>query len=306
MKKIMQLVAALLALVMIAACATTAPSVREIKGKIDVVDVSKRTITLTGVENAPGDPSTLTIAYGDDTRVRYGGQSFKPENLERGDEVAVLTDAVGDRLTARTITVVKNVRATEGLAAGSSATDRFANASRGSIRSIDTAARMLEIDLGGLTAHIIRVHYDENTTVEENGQKRAIADLKVGETIDVNTARSGDRLNATAISLLRAPVVAAERGTSGTAIADVSGTVVSLSRSAIQLERASWGRTFKGEMPETVTIRFDERTQLEYQGRRVSPTGLERGDVIDVQLRGASTPYIAERIWLISNVRDRR
>lgn len=298
---------AALVVLLLAACASAPQQgVREVTGEIESINLNERTLVLRNVENAPANASTVTVTFAEDTTVRYGGQTFRPQNLERGDQVTVLADVSGERLAARSITVVRNVRATAGLAPGSNATtDRYANASRGSIRSIDTTTRTIEIDLGGLTAHIVRFGYDDNTTFEENGQRRSVADLRVGDTVDVNTARVGDRIMAQSINVIRAPDPTEGRRRSSTAIADVSGMVVAVSRSAIHLERATWGRTFTGEMPANVSIRFDDRTQLEYQGRRGSPLHLERGDIIDIQLRGATTPYVAEQIWVLRDVRER-
>jgi hypothetical protein len=43
---------------------------------------------------------------------------------------------------------------------------------------------------------------------------------------------------------------------------------------------------------------------VEYQGRLSPPTNLERGDVVEARVRRVGTRYVAERMYLVRNVRD--
>jgi hypothetical protein len=308
-----RLYAAVAAVVMLSACASNKSAVREIRGTVDQVNVGEKTLVLSSVENAPSNARTVTVYFENDTRVTYQQQTFTPQNLEKGDEISVMAESKGDRLVARSMSVLRNVRAAGGVINPDGTTaaapeDRYANASRGTVRRIDHGTKLLEVDLGGLTAHIITVTYDSATRVEQDGQERSINDVKPGETIDINTRRSGERLFAESINLLRgAKETAVTTRRPGVTISDVSGTVRAVDRRGfIELEKVTWGRTFASETRPMVTIGFDERTQLEFRGRRGSPASLERGDIIDIQLRNNAEPYVAEKVWVVSDVRTRQ
>lgn len=306
--------AAVAVVLVLSACASSKSGVREIRGTVNQINAAERTLVLENAENAPSNARTVTVHFENDTRVTYQQQTFTPQNLEKGDEISVMAESNGNRLVARSMSVLRNVRAAGGVinpdgTASPAPVDRYANASRGTIRRIDHGTKQLEVDLGGLTAHIMTVTYDSATSVEQNGQQRSINDLKAGETIDINTRRSGERLFAESINLLRgAKETAVTTRRPGVTISDVSGTVRTLDRRGfIELEGVTWGRTFSStENRPMATIGFDERTQLEFRGRRGSPRSLERGDIIDIQLRNNVEPYIAEKIWVVSDVRTRQ
>jgi hypothetical protein len=88
----------------------------------------------------------------------------------------------------------------------------------------------------------------------------------------------------------------------------VQGTVSSVdaSRRTIQLTQAVWGPGFTtGNTQTSVTVLYDDRSFVDFQGQSHPPTGLERGDVVNIELRSttsSSTP-LAGRITLLRNVR---
>ena len=51
-------------------------------------------------------------------------------------------------------------------------------------------------------------------------------------------------------------------------------------------------------------VRYDERTRLVYQGREVSVDGLERGDVVRVDVAQSGRDLFARSIEVVRNVRD--
>ena len=52
----------------------------------------------------------VTVYYDTGTVVEYDGRTYRPENLERGDEVRVEVRRDGSRYEADEIQVVENVR----------------------------------------------------------------------------------------------------------------------------------------------------------------------------------------------------
>ena len=56
------------------------------------------------------DQTTGSVYYDSNTRVSYQGQTYRPTDLERGDEISVTGANNSGRYIASTITVVRNVR----------------------------------------------------------------------------------------------------------------------------------------------------------------------------------------------------
>lgn len=89
----------------------------DLRGTVRGVDRENRMLTLErvqyyndrGYDRSGGD--LLTLYYDNDTRVTFRGQSYRPENLEAGDVVAVTVDQVRGTLIANDIQVLANARA---------------------------------------------------------------------------------------------------------------------------------------------------------------------------------------------------
>jgi hypothetical protein len=83
---------------------------------VRVVDQQNRTVTLEQVDyytrsfdrNQQGD--LLTLYYDGQTQVLFRGESYRPENLEPGDVIAVRVDDVRGTLIANQIDVVNDAR----------------------------------------------------------------------------------------------------------------------------------------------------------------------------------------------------
>jgi len=88
----------------------------DLRGTVRVVDAQNRTLTLERVDyytrsfdrNQQGD--LLTLYYDAQTQVQFRGESYKPENLEEGDVIAVRVDDVRGTLIADRIDVVADAR----------------------------------------------------------------------------------------------------------------------------------------------------------------------------------------------------
>jgi bifunctional DNA-binding transcriptional regulator/antitoxin component of YhaV-PrlF toxin-antitoxin module len=88
----------------------------DLRGIVRYVDTGARTIelerTVYGRNFDPGSRrgDVVTVNYDSQTVVRFQGRDYRPENLERGDEVEVDVRDVGNRLLAEQIVVVNDVR----------------------------------------------------------------------------------------------------------------------------------------------------------------------------------------------------
>ncbi len=90
---------------------TTSSSVN---GIVTVVDTNAQRIDLnvSTVNNLRPSASQTTgsVYYDSNTRVTYQGQTYRPTDLERGDEISAVGANNNGRYIASTITVVRNVR----------------------------------------------------------------------------------------------------------------------------------------------------------------------------------------------------
>jgi hypothetical protein len=62
------------------------------------------------VNNLRNTQSGQSIYWTDQTRVEYQGQTYRPEDLERGDQIAVRGYNNNGQYVAEVITVTRNVR----------------------------------------------------------------------------------------------------------------------------------------------------------------------------------------------------
>jgi hypothetical protein len=90
---------------------TSQPS--DVRGTVNNVDSSARRIDLNVayVNNLRNTQNNQAIYWDSNTRVEYQGQNYRPEDLERGDEISIRGVNDNGRYLAQVITVTRNVRA---------------------------------------------------------------------------------------------------------------------------------------------------------------------------------------------------
>jgi hypothetical protein len=132
------------------------------------------------LRNGDDAEDTAVFSYDDGTVVRYQGQTFRPQDLERGDRIQASVDRNGNRLFAQNIEVLYDVSRGAGAPGGydprrdgprgddprgddpgrydprgdaprndDSRNDDLATELRGTVRSIDLRSRTLELDRSG-------------------------------------------------------------------------------------------------------------------------------------------------------------
>src|SRR3954451_11327040 len=148
------------------------------------------------------DGRPLVISYDNGTRVEYEGRSYRPEDLEGGDQIHLTTRNSGDRIVAERVVVSRNVSG-NGTAAPQAQL-------HGTVRSIDANARTITLDSvswaqgfnPGTTGQTTLVGYDSSTIVEYRGRRYSIANLEPGDVVDVDVGQaSGERHVARRISV---------------------------------------------------------------------------------------------------------
>ena len=287
----------------------------ELRGTVDSVDPGTRSVYLRDVSGynrsmlSSGSGDSVRVYYDDRTPVSYQGQSYRPEDLERGDVVSVRVDESGNSLVAESMTVISDVSS-----GSSSQFPTYGSAIRGTVRYIDTSRRTIEVDRGN--GSVMTIDYDVNTPVSYNNQSYRVADLERGDEIDIQVRDLGSgRYVAQEINVIRNVSAGSGiygSGTTSTQSATVRGTVryVDTSRRTIELESASWRSNFNTgtgmNNSSRITVSYDANTSVDVSGRMYPVSGLEVGDVVEVQVSNAnaSVPF-ASRILLVRDVNNR-
>lgn len=327
MRTTKSLAAASLALVLLAACGSSGigdilggggsnsgASNYEIRGTVDSVDPNSRSIYLTNVSgygnmlsNSGG--SSVRVYYDERTPVSYQGSTYRPEDLERGDVISVRVDEDGNRLVANTMTVVSDATNSGGTSNyPSSGSGVYGSNVRGTIRYIDMNRRTIEVDTGSVQPVI--VEFDTSTPVYYGNSTYRPADLERGDEIDIRLNTSGgSRYVARDITVTRN--VSDSGGITGSQqTSTIRGTVrnVDKSRRTIEIESANWISGFNTGAGtgagSVMTLSYDNNTQIDVNGSWQPITGLERGDMIEAQIRSmGGSSYHIDRAFLVRDVR---
>lgn len=327
MKTTKSLAAASLALVLLAACGSSGmgdilgggggasnQQNYEIRGTVESVDSNSRSIYLSNVSGYTsmlsngGSGSNVRVYYDERTPVEFNGQSYRPGDLERGDQVAVRVDESGNSLMAQSMTVLRDVSSGSGSSyptypnSGS-----YESTIRGTVRYVDASRRTIEVDRGSGSTTF--VEFESNTPVRFNNQTYNAVDLERGDEIDIRVRDMGNgRFLATDISVIRSVSSNGTYGNGSTQTATIRGTVrsVDTNRRTIELESTNWISGFNsgaGTGTRTI-INYDTNASIYVNGRNESVAGLERGDVIEVQVARDGSTLWARSMTLVRDVKS--
>ena len=317
--------AAVFALLLAAACGSSSGignvfgggnnNAYDIHGTVDSVDTNSQSIYLTNVSGyntnlagTGGYGNTVRVYYDNRTSLSYQGRTYRPEDLERGDQVTVHVDESGNRLMAQSMDVTYDARG--GMASSSPGYGTYGNGSvlSGTVRSIDTYRRTMTLDPGyGST---VTVDWSSSTPVYFNGRTYAPGDLEVGDQVNIRVANGGtSRVSAQDIAVTRS--ISGNNGSTAypsSNLQTVRGTVryVDTNARTIELESTQWMNGFQSSTGgNTMIIHFDPTARVSVSGQLYPLGNLERGDVIEVQLEpNGSSGYFARNIMLVRNVRQ--
>ena len=146
----------------------------------------------------------------------------------------------------------------------------------------------------------VEVYYDRNTRMVYQGRAVAVEGLERGDVIRVQTAQSGGRLWARSIEVVHNVRDGAGGSQYGNELRGTIGYIDPRART-IQLDSDGYGGSYGGG---STRLRYDERTVVEYQGRRYRPEDLDRGDLVRVQARQiGGNEWLAERILVERSAR---
>jgi hypothetical protein len=207
MKNYKSLAAASFAVLLLAACGSTGigdilgggnnQQAYEIRGVVDSVDVNSRSLYLRNVSgmqsmlSGSNSGSTARVYFDDQTQVNYQGRTYRPQDLERGDEVTIRVDESGNQLMAESINVTYD-------SGGGTSNSSYTSTVRGTVSYVDTSRRMIELDstswISGFrstgTGTRMTVYYDTNASVDVQGRLHPVANLERGDVIEVRLNNS--------------------------------------------------------------------------------------------------------------------
>lgn len=147
----------------------------------------------------------------------------------------------------------------------------------------------------------VDVYFDRNTRLYYQGRAQAIEGLERGDVVRIDAVQSGGRVWARTIEVVQNVRDRQGGGQYGNELRGAIGYVDARAR-VIELDRGGYGSSQGGNR---ARIRYDERTLVEYQGRRYRPEDLERGDEVRIQARQMGNELLAERVWVERSVRGR-
>jgi len=305
-----------MALLLLASCGSTSDIFgggnndtynRTLHGTVDTVDLNSNSIVLTNtsgyttnLSTGGGAGNTVRVYFDNNTTVAYNGQTYRPENLDRGDQVDInVRQSSGNQLYADTMTVTYNANANS---SGVYASGNYS----GTVRYVDTSRRTIQLDRGNGSSYVT-VDYDPNTTVIYNGRSYLPADLEVGDQVTIYTRDiGGGHVVASNIDVTRS--MTSGSGTSSN-YATIRGTVRSINtyNRTIELEQTSY---ISGFLPNgssrssVITVQYDTNARVNVNGSLQPISGLERGDTIEIQAQDlGNSNWMASSISLIRDIR---
>lgn len=189
-------------------------SASDVRGTVQSVDTLNRRIIVDSEgtsyrSNLRNGNDELVLYYDDRTTVAFQGQTYRPEDLERGDRIAADVDNSGSRMLVNRIDVLYDATSGSSDSQGVLGSDTRSDEIRGYVRYVDTRARTLEIEprsgYGSSTtgrSNVVVVHYDSSTTVEFQGNRYQPENLERGDEVEIDVHDQGGRLIAEDIQVI--------------------------------------------------------------------------------------------------------
>ena len=201
--------------------------------------------------------------------------------------------------------------------------DQRAGDVQGTVDRVDSRNRLIYVDSEGTDGRYnlrngnggeMVLSYDDQTTVEHQGRTFRPEDLERGDRIRADVEGTGDRLFAQQIEVLYDVTSGGSGSYQGQDdtrdYRDLRGTVRSVDTRdrTLELETSRYGSGFAPDgsssrdrynSNDVVLVQYDNQTIVEFEGQRYKPENLERGDVVEVQIRDLGGRRLAERITVV-------
>lgn len=165
----------------------------------EVVDVDTRTqeirvdstLSSSVVSNLRGQDDRIVFSYTSATQVTYQGRSYRPQDLESGDLVAVYLDQGATRVADR-IVVEESVQDRQGGAAS--------NWIRGEVERVELRSQVLRVRTDQA---LERIGYQDRTPVYYQGKEYRVEQLEEGDIVKVEVDRSSYGVEAQRVEVVQ-------------------------------------------------------------------------------------------------------
>jgi hypothetical protein len=204
------------------------------------------------------------------------------------------------------------------LGGGSRTDDPYRNVTnvRGTIERVDTRERYIVVNSEDTQYNLrngqggeVLVYYDDRTTVEHQGGTYRPQDLEPGDRILADVNDSGGRLFAEEIQVLYDVTSGTSQDDrygqndpySDNRTSELRGTVRNndTRNRTLEVEASRYGSSFSSGQGDVVVVRYDANTVVEFEGRRYTPDNLERGDLVEIEVRNLGGEMIAQEILVV-------
>lgn len=200
---------------------------------------------------------------------------------------------------------------------------------RGTVERVDTRDRFIVVDREDYSNNLrngngdeIVLYYDDRTVVQHQGRTYRPQDIEPGDRILADVNQLGDRVMVEEIEVLYDVTGTGSTGTNtGTydndddydnddvRVSELRGVVRSVDTRdrTLELETSSYGSnnfSTGGSIGSSgsariVEVQYDSQTIVEFEGRRYQPENLERGDLVEIEIRDLGSRLIAEEILVL-------
>lgn len=246
----------------------------QVTGTVDHVDTRNREIVVRASDayrsNLRNGGDLVAVAYDSETTVRYQNRDYRPEDLEPGDEVRIDVDRSGNQLVATDIAVTYDATAGSDRTASNDrygTYDRYGNPDPNG--TYDRDGRPIDRGTG---------NYDRNGNYQPNGGYD-----RNGTWVGTGNSGSGSGVFANS--------------------RDLEGTVSRVDTRNRTLELTDPSGRYAGNTGRVI-VEYDPQTVVEYQGRRYDPGALERGDVVQLDVRDSGGRLLADRVVVVADARS--
>ncbi len=203
---------------------------------------------------------------------------------------------------------------------------------RGTVERVDTRDRFIVVDREDYNNNLrngnedeIVLYYDDRTVVQHQGRTYRPQDIEPGDRILADVGQSGGRLMVEEIEVLYDAT--SRTGSTGTydndndnydndnynddvRVSELRGTVRSVDTRdrTLELETSRNGSNFSSggtiggsgsSSTRIVEVYYDAQTIVEFEGRRYKPENLERGDLVEIEVRDNGDRLMAEEILVL-------
>ena len=182
---------------------------------------------------------------------------------------------------------------------------QYGNQVVGTVQGLDRGRIVIATESGGYGhgGQQLALYYDNSTRLYYQGQVYPVEGLERGDVIRAEVVQSRNRLYTRQIEVVRNIRESGGYypGSPGGGYGDYGDYEQLRGRVAWVDDRAQVLRLDAGGYGQSIEVRFDSRTYVEWRGDRYPARDLDPGDVVSIQARRSGNSWFAERIVMESN-----